>query len=356
MKTFGEYFLNFVRSIDIVDNTIYQTALNTCEEYCKNHLKVEMSTLFVPEEVGIESPSIGLRGVSGWDYHPTTLMPPEVTNGKIDGQTMYSWVNRKPLWIRGEDEKPISDENTTYVESWSNTVHIDLPKYINKYKGPNNIFTSIIIPIPLNHKEQSKGIINFESSEIVFFSQETKLEFENIAEALYLLFVLKNNFKLQTKNSKIVLSNLPIESIKQAYELKYDVFLSYPDKSDVDVINVINKVLQKRQLRVFDWKKVYKTGSILDELNRAISSCRIGICYFSEDSGERKYKDNSNVIFEAGILEAKTRWLPIREELPPVFFDLEKIRITIVPRLQNNKLDSEQFYKNLNDRLDHILS
>ena len=98
-----------------------------------------------------------------------------------------------------------------------------------------------------------------------------------------------------------------------------------------------------------------------------ISESRFGLCYFSEpaDEGERSaFRDNPNVIFEAGMLHSPTNaptdrptgWIPIREaDSAAMPFDFAHERTVIVPRDDEGSLDGERFEEELERRIKGVL-
>ena len=140
---------------------------------------------------------------------------------------------------------------------------------------------------------------------------------------------------------------------------KNKVFIASPSSGKKDVKKVILKVLEESfpDIEIVDWEMNNETGSITEKMFEDINSSRYGICYFSEWSKEKNaYIDNSNVMFEAGLMHAKFTtfndevplWIPIREKDSLAFpFDVQGFNTLIVPRDKKEILDEEKFTKML---------
>jgi hypothetical protein len=118
-----------------------------------------------------------------------------------------------------------------------------------------------------------------------------------------------------------------------------------------------------------------RPGNIHIQLLEELSQCRFGICYFSEisqESGEIQYKDNANVLFEAGMLHGRSanttknpaNWIPIREESSKdnqnnetIPFDLYSERMITVKRAKGKikKVAKRAFIKDLRESLDEMV-
>jgi len=104
-------------------------------------------------------------------------------------------------------------------------------------------------------------------------------------------------------------------------------------------------------------------GDINEKLLKEISTCRYGVCYFSEPAAEGEafqYRDNLNVVFEAAMLHALTNditaapkgWLPIREKSSPSLpFDFASQRLLMVPRGAQNELNVDLFLSELRQKI-----
>ena len=92
-------------------------------------------------------------------------------------------------------------------------------------------------------------------------------------------------------------------------------------------MGVIKDILYEysEKIDLIYWKDISESGIITQQILREITNCQYGICYLSEKTSEdgSSYKDDENVLIEAGILSANSRdssfenWIPIREGKSP---------------------------------------
>jgi hypothetical protein len=148
---------------------------------------------------------------------------------------------------------------------------------------------------------------------------------------------------------------------------KPTIFLATSSGRDVDhVVGVIKSVIDEysTKFNLLFWSDINKSGDINEQILKAISKCKYGICYFSEkDTTQDSYCDSFNVTFEAGMMHALTNnkvenapeaWIPIREmNSPKIPFDFAAQRILAVPR-NNDTLNEEDFKTQLRSRIEEL--
>lgn len=116
---------------------------------------------------------------------------------------------------------------------------------------------------------------------------------------------------------------------------------------------------------------MHSPGDINVQVAEEILSARYGICFFSEEpetdesaASVRSYKDNPNVLMEAGMLHMVTEgnggvgtgWIPIREPASPAMpFDLVSQRTVLVPRDKAGKFHKRAFAKDLRAKLSALV-
>jgi hypothetical protein len=145
------------------------------------------------------------------------------------------------------------------------------------------------------------------------------------------------------------------------------MFVGFPNKADEQVIGALNAVLDEfsDRLRIIRWNRIVESGTITAQIAEVIAKSQFGLCYFSEPDGEAKrYRDNPNVVFEAGMLQALTGppahevagWIPVREEnSPQPPFDFAGERIELVPRGADNQVNEELLRTRLRGRIQRLL-
>ena len=109
------------------------------------------------------------------------------------------------------------------------------------------------------------------------------------------------------------------------------LFVASAGSADKEVMTVIRTIMDPLvgKIRVVYWDAVNTAGNINQQVVGEIARADFGLCYFSQpaehDGAEYPYRDNANVIFEAGMMQALTNspgaqpagWIPVREKASP---------------------------------------
>jgi hypothetical protein len=230
------------------------------------------------------------------------------------------------------------------------------------------IKTSMIVPFDYIYEKDEKpstsiqGVINFESNRQLYPSYEDKIEYKSIVQAIAELIHRFDAHYRQLKGTDNVVKKLRYklnECTKKPFP-KNKIFLAYPHLSDTKVIDSIKKVIKLLGLDFEDWKENNTTGSISNKTVSDIVSCKYGICYFSEKV-DNEYKDNSNIMFEAGLMHAssyfdkKIKWIPIREcKTSDMPFDIQDLNMILIDR-KNGNLNEIKLKEDLGKRLGELI-
>lgn len=154
------------------------------------------------------------------------------------------------------------------------------------------------------------------------------------------------------------------------------IFLAASGRADPDVVHSIREVLEERadgRLKLVVWNEMDESGPISTHIVNEISRARFGVCYLSESVQNpaprgKRYQDNRNVLFEAGMLEALridedaplVGWVPIRESVelagdPP--FDIANLRMVFVPRAKRGRaVKKTELKRTLASQLDALIN
>jgi hypothetical protein len=333
----------FAFSIDIVDEEIWRDIRKLIEGYLIK-LKISNFRLLV-ERPSKEGPSL----VSEWKMGDNdNNWGHRIMDDKRNyvGQVAFAYDKKKCLWVVGANKEALL-ETSRYNDCWNLTNHRD--KEIPGSKANKDIYTSIFIP--LKFEFETSGIVCFESTDYLECTPAQKEVFETLARVIQLLYQLYATHRLRKSKTDLVLSGIEVPEEVIIPKPKDQVFLAYPERADQDVIKAIKDLLSDKyedKLDVIDWRENPEPGSISRRLVKDILKCEYGICYLSEkpdDSPEVQFKDNPNVLIEAGMFyilsQKKTRknlknWILIREKenlhsdkLP---FDLKDFNIFFVNR------------------------
>jgi hypothetical protein len=205
-----------------------------------------------------------------------------------------------------------------------------------------------------------------------------KIELHCLAEALAILLDLyeANRAQFALHSAAIFELQERLDKAKFPQLARPHFFLASPNGADTQVTAVIREVLHafSDQLEFTDWTKMSVSGNINVQIAKEITRSRFGICYLSEPAKESseadvRYVDNPNVVFEAGMLHARTAaneaqdgsepagWIPMRENAsPPAPFDFATERILEIPRYDDGSLNEDRLRERLTERIRKLLA
>jgi hypothetical protein len=276
----------------------------------------------------------------------------------------------QPLWIVDQENRPLS-EAETLEDQWSHNV--DLPPY----QPATNQAARLVVVLPLR-RQRPLGVCYFEASTYIGITEVAKIELACLAEALAILLDLyeANRAQFALHSAAIFELQERLENAKFPQLARPHFFLASPSGADTQVTTVIREVLHafSDQLEFTDWAKISVSGDINVQIAKEITRSRFGICYLSEPAKESseadvRYVDNPNVVFEAGMLHARTAaneaqdgsepagWIPMRENAsPPAPFDFATERILEIPRYDDGSLNEDRLREGLTERIRKLLA
>ncbi len=353
--SFGDLLLQFARSADYLDDKSFDEIRASAEDYAKDTLKITSSRLMIAgrdEEFGRRM-LYRQKNVEAGVYKSLRVFD---DSGTCSGHCAYAFLENVPIWVVGKNGEPLK-EAKSYFDLWSGRT--DLPPYRAIFA--DGIRTSIIIPIE-DQRHEVIGVLNFETTELVDITQAAKSEVKKIAAALGLCYLVFNAGRLQRHNTHAALKYLRFMQNRKWPKLtKPRVFLASSAACDSAVIDIVRKVFSDKTLQdkyeLVHWEEMSRPGNINSQLLSVLSTCRYGICYFSERDPEHegRFFDNVNVVFEAGMLHGRSdgnsaypaTWIPIREENSgPAPFDFSSERTILVPR-KNGSVDGRKLAASL---------
>lgn len=374
--TFGKHLKNFALTTDIINNEIFISVRKIIEEYTANVLAIDVTHLLL--DADIEGGDTIQKGLIPFiltrkrEYKTVSSLNPEKWDkDQPSSQSAYCYINQKPLWIVSKDP---NTDLLRKARMWKNLWN---PERENEplppYRAPAGekvdlpLKTSILIPLP------KVGVLNFETHDHLEPTPTAQAELYLLADTLGILYQKLRTYESTISNTWEAVDNFQRQLKQQHPKLtRPRIFLASSSKADTAIIKTIRELLEsdkyKLKLRLRFWEDMHESGNISLQLLHELSSCRYGICYFSElapESTSPHYRDNMNVIFEAGMLHGRTdadpafpaEWIPIREkDSPPAPFDFSTERIILVPRIaETNELDEQKFRGLLEQRLNFLL-
>jgi len=351
--TFGKNLKNFALSVDIVTPDIFQNTLELIKEYLDESLNIAAYGLLEKTVVGGGD---GLKAI----WHPggrSWSDPIWNREGEYYGQVAYVFDKMIKLWVVAVDKKALLSETAEYKNLWAknnSASQKEIPKFIQNHE--NAIRTAIVLPLCIKPRKPF-GVLNLESGDRLIPTKSVTGELDCIAEAISILYELKNVYEEMIRRTKNALKNLePLAKLGMWRENA--IFLSSADNVDDEVISIIKDVINRDfpDVKLYYWKDIHQLGNAHEQIWGYLSKCRLGICYFAEqvDQSERRQKVfqyNLNVLYEAGMMQTLSKstegnavfeWLPIREESLPNLFDIDPQRTVIIERDETGEIKNEQ--------------
>ena len=369
-RTFGEHLCQFSESVDHVEEDTFLRVLNLIATYADQELGLRYFEFMEPHTVngreGLKSSAIYLNGKRlGKDY--STEMFQRGRGRKPISQAALAYDSNSELWIVSKTKGPLVDSDDV-VDQWSQK--ISLPKY----KRAEELESRTSVLVPVDQDRNRLGLIDFEGDVYIPFSATTSNELERIGNCVAKLWFLCRAFETQKSGTEVALDNLNDILARRGFPPfgTPELFLAYPDTAKQDVLRIIHKTLvpfeEEDRIKVVDWKKLKKPGTVMAQLLDQIDRCRFGLCYLSEEISDdpNRFRDNPNVLFEAGMFHAlvnlsygdQRKWIPIREKesLRDIPFDFAaERRIEIQRDEQGEILDEEKVASDLHHTLNALI-
>ena len=368
MQTFGDNFYQFARSVDIVPRRAYANVLALVARRLEQSLGASTIAVVIATLSGMEPYLLADWPQGGWWAKP--IRKPD---GSFYGQAAFAYGSGRPLWIVAEDRQPLSHTNR-YVDLFENADGPDIPPY-EAIPSVTSVKTSIIMPLRAN--KEVFGVINIESTRYLRMSDDWRIELEKIADGVAILYRLKAANDLQIDCTRAAQECLESADFVPVV-LQRTMFVASSARADLQVCKELRKVLGEysKKFEIVSWTDP-QYGNIIENIWLKISSCTYGACYFSEpeqvpgsSQGDMKstttavYRDNPNVLFEAGILYAlrQIKRMPLRKLLliresssAKIPFDLSTEFMVYVQRQRDGTADLEHLRRELRRTLNSML-
>lgn len=365
INTFAGQLRHFAKSVDIVDDQIFDRVRELIYKYVKNELGAEYFELMREEYIDNES---GLKMF--WSNEDKDhYWHIRKGDGSYSNLLTRAFGQGQPLWIVGEDKKPLNQAEKLECE-WSRNT--DLPRY--EPIADAAIRTLVVLPLK---RKRLIGLYYFESRAHIGITDVAKAELQLLAEAVAILLELYEVNRSQSYMTSSAIFELQesLESATFPKLTKPHFFIAFGNDADKKVTTVIKEVLNdfSTRLEFTDWTRMAESGNINAQIAKEILRSRFGICYLSEPNpdqgdGSVKFVDNVNVVFEAGMLHARTAanetanagepagWIPMRElASAPAPFDFSTERILQVPRFDNGTVNEDRLRDALTERITKLL-
>lgn len=375
-STFAGQLLHFAQSVDIVDDATFDNVRTLVYSYLEKELGTEYFELLRDESVddpGQEGDKqIWLRTFwSSEERHH--FWPVRGADHGYSNAVARVFDTRKPLWLVNTDRSPL-DTSSAYEDQWS---HVgELPPYHHC----GGLAASTVIAVPLYHR-RSLGAYFIETSRYIQMTDVAASELKRLGVALSILLDLYDVHRDQSNGTSMAINDLRglLTAAKFPKLTKPHFFVASSSRADPAVTAIIEEVLAENagSLEYTDWRQMTAAGNINVQISREIWESRFGLCYLSEPvppdeqpaaPDRYSFRDNTNVVFEAGMLHARTNvtsgedtseptgWVPVREmNSPPPPFDFANERILYVPRSPTGELNERSLRESLRRSVGNLL-
>ena len=366
MTTFGEKLLNFSHAIDYIDHNTYHSIMRKIKYYITNNYE-PLDNIIVALQT-IRDGRETLKGVWPTDFYDTYKDPsggywnkPIEENGKYVGHSSFVYTKGKKAWIVAANQGKLVDTND-YKDLFGLHNEVDIPKFVPAM-GVDEYKTSVIHPVKSDFR--TVGIVNLEFKAYLEPNEPWEQEFERISNSILLLY---NLYKHQMKSSEatsFVIEDLNNHDILPKGDSRALFFSPGSDASTTkQVRGCILETLKKysRYFAIKDWREP-TNSDIAPEIRRQTQEAVLAIVYLSEpdDSGENKFRDNQNTLYELGLLHGVRDIgstplkdvIIIREaESPPAPFNIGGISHIKPNRFADGALNKDDF----TDELERAIS
>ena len=366
-RTFAESLSHFVRSIDIVDDSTKESVLSVICGYLEDELDIRYFTLYVEAPIDRERGLNPTEWSRGGNVCSFTIKD---DSQNYRGQVPLAYDRDISLWIVNADKGTLKSASR-YVDLSEKADSDEIPNYVKNTEY--EIYTSIIRPT--RDGSRIYGVVNFESTRYLPYSRTIETELRKISELISTLYILNKAYKNQRQNTAKEIEYLrELKNEKSFFSRleKPTIFIASSNHAEDDVISAIKEILQEyeKEFLAVHWKDISDSGIVTQQIVKEIENCRYGICYLSEpvdleqglssesDKPQYRYRDNPNVLIEAGMLSASShgatfdRWIPVREEdSAPLPFDFMGNRTVVVSR-SDQKLSTEKLRVELRKTID----
>ena len=360
-QTCGYYLSHFAQSVDTVDDQTYQNVKGLLDDYFLNTLRASYYAALI-DGVRVNSrPGLETEWTNR-QFKDSIEIGDEQTG--YSGMRAYAYHKSKELWVVAKDGGLLARPGAELEDVWS--MAGDMPAYVEE-GATSDAVTALMLP--LRYGKRVFGVLVLEFAGPFEHTDSARAEIQLVAAALARIAWLHQTTSTQLADTRSAFNQLKELFAAHARPLtKPAIFVAFSGQADPAVLGCLREILggYSNLIDTHYWNEISEPGNVNAKILDTIAKSEYGICYFSEPDGSSRFRDNPNVLFEAGILQALTNdrstfprgWIPIREseELSgPPPFDFAQELMIIVQR-SNGAANLDSFRHELNRMMDTLIS
>src|SRR5215471_8469684 len=241
-NTFANQLRHFARSVDIVDDSTFDSVRQLIYRYVRNELGAAYFELLREQPMERYS-ATGLKMFWSSDEQDHTW-PIREQDGTYTNPITLAFGEKQPLWVvdRGKHVLKGAGELT---DEWSDN------KDLTSYEPVADTDVRTLVVLPLRRK-RLLGACYFECSEYMGITDVAKKELQILAESVAILLELYELNRTQAAMTANAISDLSerLQSARFPKLTRPNLFLAYSDRADSDhaetsVITVVTEVLKE---------------------------------------------------------------------------------------------------------------
>ena len=244
VSTFAGQLRHFAKSVDIVDDEIFERVRHLIYKYVRNELGAAyfevMRDQFIETDPGLKMFWSSEDRDHVWRIHQASGSPTNLIT--------RVFVEQRALWVVGKDKKAL-EETDELEDLWCHGN--DLQPYQPAAESP--IKTLIALPL---RRRRPLGVCYFESTAYLGITDVAKTELQMLGEAIAILLELYETNRSQSLMTSSAINELQesLDAAKFPRLAKPHFFVAFSNRAKSDVTTVISEVLTSASVSRPSWR------------------------------------------------------------------------------------------------------
>jgi hypothetical protein len=261
-RTFASQLRHFARSVDIVDDNIFDRVRGLVYKYVRNELGAEYFEVLREQPIEDE-PALKMFWSSEDSDHFWRIRG---SDGSFTNPITQAFGQNQCLWVVGNDRKPLRQADKLEDE-WSGTINL------SRYQPVVDKGIRTLVAVPLHRRPHS--IYYFESCAHLGITEVAKSELQILGDALSILLELFEHSRMQSSMTGSAIFELQehLESAKFPKLAQPHFFVAFSNRADRAVVTIVHEVLRhfSDRLEFTDWTRMSESGNISAQITREIT-------------------------------------------------------------------------------------